>query len=85
MLIPVQHEDVSSIPEHYETITIDPVTRARSSSQKSNSSGNSAKSDDVNDKHVTNDASKFSKDSIKCEFSGMDFLSKYDSSIAMLK
>lgn len=82
LLIPVLNEDVSSIPERYETVVIDPVSRTRSSSQKSNTS---AKSDE-SDKNVpkVSSSSSSSKAAANGE-SGMDFLSKYDTSIAQLK
>lgn len=84
LLIPVQNEDVSSIPDRYETVVIDPVSRTRSASQKSNTSAKSNESE----KNVPKDSSSSSSSSQKAAAngeSGMDFLSKYDTSIAQLK
>jgi hypothetical protein len=69
---------VSSIPEKYEIVVIDNASRVRSSSQRSNTSANS----DNSVKNVQKDST--SKTTTNGE-RGMDFLSKYDSSIAQLK
>ena len=69
---------MSSIPEKYETVVIDNASRVRSSSQRSNTSANS----DNSVKNVQKDST--SNTTTNGE-TGMDFLSKYDSSIAQLK
>ncbi|XP_063438006.1 lysM and putative peptidoglycan-binding domain-containing protein 1-like isoform X2 [Mytilus trossulus] len=82
LFIPVQNEDVSSIPDRYETVVIDPVSRTRSASQKSNTSTKSNESE----KNVPKDSSSSTSQKASANGeSGMDFLSKYDASIAQLK
>ena len=83
LLIPVAAQDISNIPDDSEVVVIDNAPRSRSGTGASDTKSRTSSQNSVNsvDRHKAseNDCDK------SPEPSGMDFLSRFDNSMAEIK